>query len=81
VVRVKLYIEGGGDRSSQHINCRKGFRELLERAGLKRMPSTKACGSRNAAYGDFRTALRTATEGDYPVLLVDSEAPVNQSAW
>jgi hypothetical protein len=45
------------------------------------MPATKACGSRNAAYDDFKTALRTAAENGYPVLLVDSEAPVNQPAW
>jgi hypothetical protein len=45
------------------------------------MPSTRACGSRNAAYGDFKTALSTAAPDEYPVLLVDSEAPVNQSAW
>jgi len=82
-VRIRLYIEGGGDRSSLHIKCREGFRKLLERAGfLGRMPSTKACGSRNAAYDDFKTALRgTATTGEYPVLLVDSEAPVNQPEW
>lgn len=80
-MKVKLYIEGGGDRSSLHIKCRKGFRELLERAGLNRMPSTKACGSRNAAYGDFKTALSTAAADEYPVLLVDSEAPVSQSPW
>jgi hypothetical protein len=80
-MKVKLYIEGGGDRSSLHIKCREGFRKLLERAGFQRMPSTKACGSRNDAYGDFGTALRTAATDEYPVLLVDSEAPVTQSAW
>ena len=81
-MKVKLYIEGGGESRSLHSKCREGFRKLLDRAGFRnRMPSTKACGSRHAAYGDFRTALRTAREDDYPVLLVDSEAPVNQSAW
>ena len=68
MVKVKLYVEGGGDsRSSLHINCREGFRKLLEAGGiLGRMPSTKACGRRNAAYGDFRTALRTAAPDEYP---------------
>lgn len=81
-MKVRLYIEGGGDSKSQHINCREGFRKLLERAGfLGRMPATKACGSRNAAYDDFQTALSTAAPDEYPVLLVDSEAPVNQAAW
>ncbi len=83
-MKVRLYIEGGGDRPSDKSKCREGFRKLLERAGFQnRMPSTRACGSRNAAYDDFKTALRTAAAGDYPVLLVDSEAPVNlpRSPW
>jgi hypothetical protein len=46
------------------------------------MPATKACGGRGAAYDDFKTALRgAATTGEYPVLLVDSEAPVNNAPW
>lgn len=81
-MRVKLYVEGGGESRSLHIKCREGFRKLLERAGfLGRMPSTKACGSRNAAYEDFLTANSAATASTYPVLLVDNEGPVNQSAW
>lgn len=82
-MKVKLYIEGGGNRSSLHIKCREGFRKLLERAGFQgRMPSTKACGNRNAAYDDFKTALKVAaTTNEYPVLLVDSEAPVSQLPW
>lgn len=74
---MKLYIEGGGDSKSLHIQCREGFRKLLEKAGFSgRMPSTKACGSRNEAYDDFKTALKSAKPGEYPVLLVDSENPV-----
>ncbi len=81
-MKVKLYIEGGGDRSSLHIKCREGFRKLLERAGFAgRMPSTTACGSRDAAFDDFKTALSTPATSEYPVLLVDSEASVNQSPW
>lgn len=81
-MKVRLYIEGGGDRSSLHIRCREGFRKLLEQAGFAgRMPSTKACGSRNATFDDFKTALRTSPPSEYLVLLVDSEAPVNQSPW
>jgi hypothetical protein len=82
-VRVTLHIEGGGDSKAEHINCRRGFRELLKSAGFEgRMPATKACGGRNAAYNSFKAALRNTKRGEYPVLLVDSEAPVSQSsAW
>ncbi len=46
------------------------------------MPSTNACGGRNATYDKFKTALRAASrKGEYPVLLVDSEAPVNEAPW
>lgn len=82
-MKIKLYIEGGGESRSLHIECRKGFRGLLERAGFRgHMPSTRACGSRSAAYEDFKTALcNTATTGEYPVLLVDSESRVSLPAW
>lgn len=80
-MRVKLYVEGG-ERASVHIACREGFRKLLERAGfVGRMPAIKACGGRNAAFDDFRTALLTAGAEEYPMLLVDSEGPVSRPAW
>lgn len=81
-MKVTLYIEGGGDSRSLHIKCRQGFRKLLERAGFKNpSPASRACGSRDAAFDDFKIALRTASEDVYPVLLVDSESPVKQSVW
>ncbi len=81
-MKVKLYVEGGGDSRSLHINCREAFRKLLESAGFKgRMPATKACGGRAAAYDDFRTAVEIAGPDEYPILLVDSEAAVATGAW
>ena len=81
MVKVKLDIEGGGDNRSLHIECRRGFRKLLEKVGFKRMPSTKACGRRRSAFDDFKMALETASADDYPILLVDSEAPVTEPPW
>ena len=44
---VKLFVEGGGDGGQLTINCRKGFRLFLERAGLHgAMPKISACGGR-----------------------------------
>jgi len=81
-VTVKLYVEGGGDAKSLHIDCRRGFSQLLERAGFKgRMPRIKACGSRNAAYDDFLTAHRQPRTQEHPILLVDSEGPVSRDPW
>jgi hypothetical protein len=74
---VKLYVEGGGDSKSLQIECRRGFREFLEKAGLKgRMPAISASGSRRFAYDDYCTAV---ANGDAAVLLVDSEAPVSDA--
>lgn len=71
---VKLYVEGGGDAKSLQIECRRGFREFLEKAGLKgKMPGITACGGRRQAYDDYCTALKS---GEAAALLVDSEASV-----
>jgi len=80
-VKVKIYIEGGGDDRSLHIKCREGFRKLFEKLKLERMPSTKACGGREAAFDDFKTALKKAPTDTYPILLVDSEAEVSGEVW
>lgn len=81
-MKVKVYVEGGGDSASLKTRCREGFSKFFQRAGLEgRMPRVIACGSRNSAYGDFCTALRSARPGDFPVLLVDSEAAVAAIPW
>jgi hypothetical protein len=71
---VKLYVEGGGDGKDLQIECRRGFREFLEKAGLKgKMPAITACGGRRFAYEDYCTAI---ANGEAAMLLVDSEAPI-----
>ena len=73
---VTIFIEGGGKGKDAGSQCRKGFRELLERCGFKgRMPKLVACGSRNEAYNRFESALK-ASGGDIVMLLVDSEDTV-----
>lgn len=82
LVKVKIYVEGGGDGKALKITCRKGFRELLEKAGFaERMPAIIACGGRASAYDDFKTAVSRSAEDPYPILLVDSESPVNNEPW
>lgn len=76
----RLFVEGGGDRSDLRTECRKGFRRLLERAGLAgRMPRIVACGGRRAAYEQFVHALANRDPGEALYLLVDSEGPVTHS--
>ena len=72
---VKLYVEGGGnDSQALKAECRRGFRDFLEKAGLAgHMPRIVACGGRHDAYESYRTAVNN---GEAAVLLVDSEASV-----
>jgi hypothetical protein len=84
LVNVKVYVEGGGDHNKAlDTECRRGFREFFRKAGMdRRMPRIVSCGSRNGAYKSFRTSHENAGDDDFPILLVDSEAPVSgRDAW
>lgn len=81
-MNVKVYVEGGGDRSELRTRCRKGFSTFFRNAGLTgRMPKVVAGGARQTTYAKFRTAIASATENDFIVLLVDSEGPVADTPW
>ena len=78
MVKVKIYVEGGGDRRKELISeCRRGFSEFFKKAGFKgSMPRIIPCGGRKEAYNDFRTAIEAVGPNEFIVLLVDSEDPV-----
>lgn len=73
-MKIKVYIEGGGQTKALKTKCREGFSSFFGKAGLPKMPAVVACGSRNDAYDDFCTAVKTANADTLPLLLVDSEA-------
>ena len=84
MVRVTVYLEGGGDSKEGRSRCREGFRKLLEKCGLTgRMPKLVACGSRNSAYDSFQTAHTGVPESDFVALLIDSENPLSdiEKTW
>jgi hypothetical protein len=85
VKEIRIYIEGGGDDRDTKRQIRQGFssflKDLVQMARSKRIKwDIIVCGSRNNAFRSFQNALE-----DYPdafnVLLVDSEAAVNQPFW
>ncbi|NQT18754.1 MAG: DUF4276 family protein [Planctomycetes bacterium] len=81
-MKVRVYVEGGGDGKTLKIRCREGFRKLLEKAGfVERMPAIIACGGRASAFDDFKTAISDSAEDPYPILLVDSESAVHKEPW
>jgi hypothetical protein len=79
-VKVTIFVEGGGDSKEQIVRCREGFRKLIEKAGFTRpkSPTITACGGRGRAYDKFKTYVAIRNSG-YPILLVDSEDPVNNA--
>jgi hypothetical protein len=84
-VSAHLYIEGGESKEDQ-IRCREGFRKLIGKLGFaagKKMPRLSACGGRNAAFDDFKTAHGSSKEGDFIAMLIDSEDPVadGEKTW
>jgi Domain of unknown function (DUF4276) len=73
-----IYIEGGDSKQDQ-VRCREAFRTLIGKLGFaagQRMPRLSACGGRDSAFDDFRTAHSQSKKGDYIAMLVDSEDPV-----
>ena len=84
MVSIRVYVEGGGDTQTVRTKCREGFSKFFQESGLEgRMPRVVACGTRHDAYDRFCTALEQARPNDFPILLVDSEAPiaVGTSPW
>ena len=80
-MKVRIYVEGGGDHNKRlKAGCREGFKKFFGKAGLAgRMPEVMPCGGRSRAYKDFRTSHENAGPNDFPILLVDSEAPVTET--
>lgn len=81
-MKVAIYIEGAGNLKAQKQDCRRAFRAFLSPfSPVGCAPKLIPCGSRRNAYDKFRTALRDSSI--FPILLVDSEAPVakNGGPW
>lgn len=75
-MRVVIFFEGGGTgRIDREV--RQAFKRFLDRAGFRGgMPAVVPCGSRTAALKSFVTELTRPGSDVWPILLVDSEAPV-----
>jgi hypothetical protein len=77
MVKVKLYIEGGGgDSQLQDTKFRSAWRVFFEKAGLRelrKMPAVFRGGGRTQTYDAFFTAARVRKPDELPLLLVDSE--------
>ena len=84
VVRVRIFIEGGGGGDRDDSLFRTKWSKFLASAGLSgRLPKVVRCGDRARAYRRFSDAVRKAGGDEVDILLVDSEGPVkeDQSTW
>ena len=80
-MKVKVYVEGGGDGKSLRTKCREGFSSFFAKANFAgRMPQIIACGGRKSAFDKFRTAWESRKAEEFIILLVDSEDPVADGA-
>ncbi len=82
-MKVRIYIEGGGDSAAQKAEFRQGLANFWGNAGLKgKRPRTVPCGGRKSAFENFCIALKSHPD-DISLLLVDSELPFpsNISKW
>lgn len=72
-MRVRIYVEGGGNTSSLKSECREGFSSFFKKAGFEgKMPSVIACGGRLNAIDKFINSL-SKNEDVCSFLLIDSE--------
>lgn len=83
MVEAKLYIEGGGSKSKAlGISFRQGWRKFLEAAEVHNVKIVHG-GGREQTFRKFKKAAEELPSGIVPLLLVDSEASVDErnSAW
>lgn len=76
MVKITIYIEGGGDTRRQQTTCRRGFSDFFKKLNIK--ANIVACGGRQFAYDDFCMKLKNIKNNEYCLLLVDSEAPIKE---
>jgi uncharacterized protein DUF4276 len=83
-VSVKLYVEGGGEGQLLDTLFRQGWQQFFEAAGLAgKMPKVVRGQGRTQTLDLFAMAVARPRAGALPLLLVDSEDPVEEghSVW
>ena len=73
-MKIKIYIEGGGDGPELDQSFREGWTAFFVSAGFEgRMPRPVRGKGRKRIYDLYQTALRNKKPNELPLLLVDSE--------
>ena len=75
---AKIFIEGAGPGHLADTQFRKAWSEFFQKAGISKGKFSTVRGqSRKATYDLFSVELRIQKPNVLPLLLVDSEAPLN----
>jgi len=78
MVKIKIYIEGGGEGKDLDKRFREAWTKFFKAAELPRMPGTVRGKGRGNTYDLFRTAIKAKQKDVLPLLLLDSEDPVKE---
>ena len=84
MVKVRIFIEGGGSGEAPDMEFRQGWARFFAVAGLTgQMPKVVRGESRNRTFDKFSNELRKRIPDQVVLLLVDSEGPVapGHTAW
>lgn len=83
MVKLTIYIEGGGDGRDLERRFRRGWGKFLAATGVGRRPKIVRGGARAQTFKRFATAVAGDGADRLPILLVDSEAAVDegQTVW
>ena len=84
MVRVRIFIEGGGGGDRDDSLFRTEWSKFFASAGLSgHLPKVVRCGDRARAFRRFSDAVKKAGRDEIIILLVDSEGQVkeDQSTW
>ena len=79
-MKVRIYVEGGGDSEDTITRCRQGFVAYCAKvSGEKNRPRIVPCGGRSQTFDKFKIAVQGGKDSELCVLLVDSEGSVGKN--
>ena len=83
MVTATLYIEGGGEGKDLRTRFRQGWRTFFDKEGVDARTKIVRGGGRQQTFNRFVAAVRDRRPDTLPLLLVDSEGPVQfgHSPW
>ena len=80
-MKVRIYIEGGGEGKELDEVFRRAWKRFFEAAGVRRKPRVIRGGGRQHTFDAFRNRAPGDTVEETSLLLVDSEGAVRSDVW